>query len=176
SFDDLDGGKDSLEGYRSLMHGAIPEVHKFDSFTDEVNFIVERLTPMLAESGSMDRVCVTVRTNKLVDLYNEELRKHGIATCIIKHTEKDDSNNHGVRIATMHRVKGLEFDTVIIASANKGIIPHRRAIAGSDSVTEKEGLKAERALLYVAVTRARKNVLLTGYGDVCRWLDKNLRN
>jgi len=171
SFDDLDGGKDSLEGYRSLMHGAIPEVHKFDSFTDEVNFIVERLTPMLSESGSLDRVCVTVRTNKLVSLYDEELRKHGIATCIIKHTEKDDPNNHGVRIATMHRVKGLEFDTVIIASANKGIIPHRRAIAGSDSVTEKEGLKAERALLYVAVTRARKNVLVTGYGQMSEWVD-----
>ena len=171
SFDDLDGGKDSLEGYRSLMHGAIPEVHRFDSFTDEVNFIVERLTPMLSESGSMDRVCVTVRTNKLVSLYGEELRKHGIATCVIKHTEKDDPNNHGVRIATMHRVKGLEFDAVIIASANKNIIPHRRAIAGSDSVAEKEGLKAERALLYVAVTRARKNVLVTGYGQMSEWVD-----
>lgn len=60
---------------------------------------------------------------------------------------------------------------MIIASANKGIIPHRKAVTGSDSVTSSEGEKAEKALLYVAVTRARENVLITGYEEMSEWLD-----
>ena len=39
SFDDLDGGVDTQDGYRSLAHGAVPEVHRFSSFEEEINFI-----------------------------------------------------------------------------------------------------------------------------------------
>ncbi len=67
--------------------------------------------------------------------------------------------------------EGLEFNTMIVASADKGIIPHSKAITGSDSVTANEGIIAEKALLYVAVTRARKNVFITGYGEMSQWLD-----
>jgi len=166
-FDDLNGGWDEQSGYKSLMHGASPEVHRFDSFQDEIAFIIGKLTPLLPEVGKLDRVCIALRTNKLVQQYAEELDKHGLKPCIIKPSEKHDPERHGVRIATMHRVKGLEFDTMIIASANEGIIPHHKAITGSDLVTEEEGLISEKALLYVAVTRARQNVLITGFGELC---------
>ena len=171
SFDDLDGGLDTQDGYRSLTHGAVPKVHRFASFEEEIDFIVGRIAPLISEYRNVGSVCIAVRTNKLVNQYSEELKKHGLSTCIIKHFEKDSPNNPGVRIATMHRVKGLEFNTMIIASANKGIIPHGKAILGSDSVTSREGEKTEKALLYVAVTRARKNVLITGYGEMSEWLN-----
>jgi len=171
SFDDLDGGIDDQKGYMSLMHGAKPEVFAFSSFTEEIAFIIDKLKPLVSEAGELDKICIAVRTNKLVQQYAEELKKHGLNPCVIDPKRKHDRKEHGVRIATMHRVKGLEFDTMIIGSANKGIIPHYRAIAGSDSVTEQEGLKAERALVYVAVTRAKKNVLITGYGEMSEWLD-----
>ncbi|MCD4709170.1 MAG: AAA family ATPase, partial [Candidatus Sabulitectum sp.] len=170
SFDDLDGGVDTQDGYRSLIHGAAPEVHRFPGFEEEIDFIVGRIAPLISEYRNVGSVCIAVRTNKLANQYSEELKKHGLSTCIIKHSEKDSQDKPGVRIATMHRVKGLEFNTMIIASANKGIIPHSKAIMGSDSVTSREGEKAEKALLYVAVTRARKNVLITGYGEISEWL------
>ena len=116
---------------------------------EEIGFILDFIKPLMAESGMIDNVCIAVRTKKLVSLYAEELSKFGIAICIIDKLKKDNPAMHGVRVATMHRVKGLEFNTMIIASANKGVIPHNKAIAGSDSVTKKEGLKSERALLYV---------------------------
>ena len=171
SFDDLDGGIDTQNGYRSLIHGAAPEVHKFNTFEEEIDFIVGKIAPLVSELRNVGSVCIAVRTNKLALQYSEELKKHGLSTCIIKHFEKDSPDNPGVRIATMHRVKGLEFNTMIVASANKGIIPHSKAITGSDSVTANEGIKAEKALLYVAVTRARKNVFITGYGEMSEWLD-----
>jgi len=170
SFDDLNGGVDLQKGYRSLTHGVVPEVHCFSDRNEEINFIASKIVPLISELKNVASVCVAVRTNTLAKVYSDELKKHGIATCIIKHSEKDAQDTPGVRIATMHRVKGLEFNTMIIASANKGIIPHRKAVTGSDSVTEQEALKSERALLYVAVTRARKNVLITGYGNMSEWL------
>ncbi len=173
-FDDLNGGWDDQSGYKSLMHGAVPEVHRFDSFQEEITFIIEKLTPLLPEVGKLDRVCIALRTNKLVQQYAEELDRHGLKPCVIKPSEKHDPDKHGVRIATMHRVKGLEFDTMIIASANEGIIPHHKAVSGSDSITEEEGLVSEKALLYVAVTRARKSVLITGYGQISTFLRSDL--
>lgn len=170
SFDDLDGGVDTQSGYRSLTHGVLPEVHRFSTMDEEVGFIAGKIAPLISESKNVGSVCVAVRTNKLVKLYSDQLERHGLSTNIVRPSEKDDPSKPGVRIATMHRVKGLEFNTMIIASANRGIIPHSKAVAGSDSVTHTEGIKSEKALLYVAVTRARKNVLITGYGEMSEWL------
>ncbi len=70
----------------------------------------------------------------------------------------------------MHRVKGLEFDTMIVAGVNDSVVPLPAAMSGSDTVTLKEQEKSERALLYVAVTRARKQVLVTGHGRMSEWI------
>ena len=65
----------------------------------------------------------------------------------------------------MHRVKGLEFDRVVIASVNDGLIPHRRAYQGAGDTTELAKAETkERALLYVAATRAKKELLVLSYG------------
>lgn len=59
----------------------------------------------------------------------------------------------GVRLCTMHGAKGLEFDRVYLPDVNEGVIPGRRC------KTEEE-LEEERRLLYVAITRAKKELYL----------------
>ena len=77
----------------------------------------------------------------------------------------DDAKQAGVRLATMHRVKGLEFDRVIIASVNDGLVPLPQALAArGDEVGTREADLEERALLYVAATRAKREVVVTSYG------------
>jgi DNA helicase-2/ATP-dependent DNA helicase PcrA len=60
----------------------------------------------------------------------------------------------GVTLTTMHSAKGLEFDTVFVASAVEGCIPHER------SKTPEE-MEEERRLLYVALTRAREALYIS---------------
>ena len=170
SFDDLDGGIDAQEGYRSLVHGVSPEIHAFESFDKEIEFIVSKLVPMLVSPGQMSSVCITARTNSLLKQYADELASRGIATCFVKPDQEENRNSPGIRLATMHRVKGLEFDTMIVAAVNDGVMPLPKAMSGSDAVTLKEQEKSERALLYVAVTRARKQVLVTGHGRMSKWI------
>lgn len=68
-----------------------------------------------------------------------------------------------VVLSTIHQAKGLEWDTVYVMSLADGAFPSRR------SMDSEEAIQEERRLFYVAVTRARKNLILTysmtGLGD-----------
>jgi superfamily I DNA/RNA helicase len=71
----------------------------------------------------------------------------------------------------MHRIKGLEFETVIIAAVNEKIIPLDAAVLNTDDpVVRKESENRERALLYVAATRAKRQVVVCSYGKQSRFL------
>ena len=68
--------------------------------------------------------------------------------------EEDDDKNR-VTLMTMHASKGLEYPIVFIVGAEVGLIPHERALA------EEGGEEEERRLMYVAMTRAKKNLYVT---------------
>lgn len=68
--------------------------------------------------------------------------------------------NSPVRIMTIHRSKGLEFETVFVAGVHEGVIPHKM------SSDEEE----ERRILYVATSRAKDRLFLTCHGEPSRFL------
>ncbi|PJZ52693.1 ATP-dependent helicase [Leptospira adleri] len=68
----------------------------------------------------------------------------------------DDKEDNRVQLLTIHQSKGLEFDSVYVAGLEEGILPNSRVLTEESSVDE------ERRLLYVAMTRARKHLCLTG--------------
>ena len=69
-------------------------------------------------------------------------------------SEHQDGNNK-VSLMTVHSVKGLEFDDVFVIGMEEGIFPHYNAINdGSMSAIEEE-----RRLCYVAITRAKKELV-----------------
>ena len=70
------------------------------------------------------------------------------SVALVSDTDEMDDDNY-VTIATIHAVKGLEFDNVFIVGCEEGIFPTQRAIMDCD-------IEEERRLMYVAITRARK--------------------
>ena len=68
-------------------------------------------------------------------------------------TAMDSDDGNGVVIATVHGAKGLEFDTVFIVGCEEKIFP----ISRDDS----EDLEEERRLMYVAITRAKNDLIMT---------------
>jgi mRNA-degrading endonuclease RelE of RelBE toxin-antitoxin system len=171
SIDDLDGGVDDQKGYKSLLHGAVPVVRVFSSLQEEVDYIAEYLKQTETEAGSLSGVCLVARTNNLLNQYQNALNEKGIAVYLIRRREAEDRTASSVRLATMHRVKGLEFDHVIIAGVNDGIIPFEGVeMRSSDPTVRVDSEVNERALLYVAATRAKKEVMVTAFGKASRFL------
>ena len=78
----------------------------------------------------------------------------------------DDRSYDGIRIATMHRVKGLEFDYLFAAGVNNRVLPNGTRSDFSDDVSLEEFQTEEKCLLYVALTRARKGAYITCYGKM----------
>ncbi len=165
SIDDLDEGTDDNKGYRSLLHGIDPREEHFETFDQEVAAIAAYLTAIAAEGEPLSGCCLVVRTNELVDQYENALKARGIPTYRVHRTEAEDRRVAGVRVATMHRVKGLEFDHVVIASVREGVVPFRVVeMESGDPVVRREAEVHERALLYVGATRAKRDVMVTGFG------------
>jgi ATP-dependent DNA helicase UvrD/PcrA len=76
-------------------------------------------------------------------------------TALLTDLDQVAENEDRVLLLTAHNAKGLEFDLVIVTGLEEGLMPHASA------VEEPRDLEEERRLFYVAITRAREQVLLT---------------
>jgi superfamily I DNA/RNA helicase/mRNA-degrading endonuclease RelE of RelBE toxin-antitoxin system len=163
-FDDLDGHSDTQKGYVSLLQGEKPQIRQFKTFEAESKGIVAIIEEL--RSGSSEQsICLVARTKGQIDRYRHLIEKEGIATYTIESQGGDDQTKKGIRLATMHRVKGLEFDAIIIAGVSEGYNPLLTDEARSEDPTvRKDHLSMERSLLYVAATRAKRHVFVTTHG------------
>lgn len=158
AIDDLDGNLDALRGYRSLTHGDRPDVIESASYQDDVKHIKAILKQLADDAIEPRQVCITARTNDDVDSIVEGLKKAGVVTLLLERSTPDDSAVPGVRVATMHRIKGLEFGVLIIA-AYKGAAKYAELFArDEDAGVSVETETAERSLLHAAATLAKRNL------------------
>lgn len=166
SFDDLDDNYDNDKGCQSLTHGDRPEVNEFATPEQEMNFIIGKIHELEAYGVDQKSICIVARTHRLLDNYISGLQNAGIKSYEIKANKTDDRTFEGVRIATMHRIKGLEFDHVFVAAVNKKVLPFGTKDDFEDDISLEEFRTGEKCLLYVALTRARKSAYVSCYGGL----------
>ena len=169
-FDDLDDSFDTGDRCQSLTHGSVPEIIATANANEEFEAILAKIKGLIDGGVSAKNICVVARTHKLLDDYIAHFTSSGIRCYEIKGNKADDRGLDGIRVATMHRVKGLEFQYVFVVAANNRIIPLASAIDHTDSVSEQETMTAEKCLLYVALTRAQKGAYISGYGKMSEFL------
>jgi len=166
AFDDLDEDYDNGKGCQSLTHGDKPEIKEFGTPEEELNFIVNKIKELEATGVEQKNICIVARTHRLLDTYISGLQRAGIKSFEIKANKTDDRTFEGVRIATMHRVKGLEFDHVFAVAVNKKVLPFGTRADFEDDISLEEFRTGEKCLLYVALTRARKSAYVSCYGGL----------
>ena len=166
SFDDLDDSFDDGDKCRSLTHGSAPEVIATANANEEFDTVLVKVKGIIDSGVSAKNICIVARTHKLLDDYISHFTASGIRCYEIKGNKADDRGLEGIRVATMHRVKGLEFQYVFIVAVNNRIVPLASAIDHTDAVSEQETMTAEKCLLYVALTRAQKGAFISGYGKM----------
>ncbi|OGM92676.1 hypothetical protein A2372_00520 [Candidatus Wolfebacteria bacterium RIFOXYB1_FULL_54_12] len=88
------------------------------------------------------------------------------ATDTVKKKDLKRVQDNIVNLMTIHMSKGLEFDAVFVVGVNDGLLPHQMSYHNESEIEE------ERRLMYVAMTRARRELYLTFYHLPSRFLSE----
>lgn len=145
----------------SLLSGPPPTVRAFSSIADEIAALSAAINETLTDMAPED-VAVVARTNSQVTYYTQALMTAGITAVKLL---ADGAPGPGVRVATMHRVKGLEFRAVFLVGCSADVLP--QPFKGEDDAAARaDHEERERHLLYVAMTRAREVLWISGPGEL----------
>jgi len=154
---DVDGAEDERRGIVSVFDGPPPVVRTFSGTAEEAAAVREVVSGWLAEGVEPNEIGIFVRTPELV----------GRARAAIDRLDGAD------RITTvpMHLAKGLEFRAVAVMACDEGTLPLDERVADAADEAELDDIyETERRLLYVAATRAREHLLLTGVQPASEYL------
>ncbi|MCD0485994.1 AAA family ATPase [Streptacidiphilus sp. ASG 303] len=164
--DDMDDGQEHLTGYRSVFHGEGPEVAGFATKAAEIEALVARIAAWRKAGVAPEEIGVCARFVQLGRDAAEALRRAGIPAVVLG-AEAAGPDREGVRIGTMHRMKGLEFRCTAVLGVGEGTVPMRNALTPVevDPLQHQEDLLGELSLLFVACTRAREALSVTWHGN-----------
>ena len=159
----LDGEVDSLLGYRSPMHGPAPLVKTAANRTEELALLTERICSWLADGIELNAIGVAARSAALVREARAALEAAGIATVSLN----GRGSTKAVLAGTMHAMKGLEFQAVAVIGVEQGLVPASAAVTPQteDAAAHAQDLQRERCVLFVACTRARDHLYVSGTGE-----------
>ena len=127
--------------------GPEPVLEPFDSREGQSEFLVRYLSALQTSGEALRGICIVARTTGERDAIKRHLNAQDVEVELIERDTADDGVQAGVRFATMHRVKGLEFDRVVMASMNEGLVPLSAAIESGSDDTARESAEAEERSL-----------------------------
>jgi superfamily I DNA/RNA helicase/mRNA-degrading endonuclease RelE of RelBE toxin-antitoxin system len=169
SFDDLDGDAETLAGYRSVLSGALPELHPSADWEAEREAITELISQW--DDIPLEQIAICVPTNAMAQQVAVSLAQSGIRAVEIG--PDGPRGDEGVHIGTMFRFKGLEYQRMVIAGVSEGLVPRTEVIGmqRTDALRYRRELQRARSLLFVAATRSRDSLAIFWHGTPSRFLE-----
>lgn len=172
SVDDLNDGSDSFRGYVSLLHGVSPELLQFNSEAEELNNIVNWVTAQASMSIQLSDIGILCARRSDIDRVREALKLATIDTVSLG-SGPDDRSKPGVRVATMHRAKGLEFFAIAIPFMSESKFPPFGALSSAVDDADLEDIMLQsRSLLHVAATRAKRALMISWSGSATQLINQ----
>jgi superfamily I DNA/RNA helicase len=158
---DADGVVESRAGTVSVFNGVPPGIRLFDNEDAEIAAVGEWLAARLAESVAPDELAVFVRSDAELERATRAVSAAGVSAAVLDEAMR--STRGAVSVSTMHLAKGLEFRAVAVMACDDEIVPSQMRIDSmADEADLEDVYRTERHLLYVACTRARDHLLVTG--------------
>lgn len=162
--------EDGYSTVYSARNGEKPKVISFNNQINEDNYIIEK-TMELSKNGTS---CIIVKTKEQMNYYKDILVKELIYPIIIDRDNKDFPKDKQVFIGTFQSVKGLEFSNVIIPRCtDENLIKSNidTLLLSQDELEEK--LNDISKLVYVAITRAKNNLIITYTNELVTIIHKD---
>jgi mRNA-degrading endonuclease RelE of RelBE toxin-antitoxin system len=168
---DVDGNTEERRGTVSVFNGVPPEITVLDSPEDEIAAVANWLSALKTTENILPHeIGVFVRSPAQLERASKAVQKAGLLFKVLD--EQIETISGYASIGTMHLAKGLEFRAVVVMACDDEIIPLQERIetVGDDADLE-DVYNTERQLLYVACTRARDHLLVTGVAPASEFLD-----
>jgi hypothetical protein len=166
---DVDGLEDDRTATVSVFNGPLPEILHAAGEQEEAEKVAAFIRAVLLEGVEPAAIGVFVRSKNELPRARAAVALTGVEATEL--TGRTDGESGRIAIGTMHFAKGLEFQAVAIMACDEQVIPAQQRIADvSDEMELDEVYATERQLLYVAATRARDRLMISGVGPVSEFL------
>jgi hypothetical protein len=171
SLHDLDGNVEERRGTTSVFSGPPPEIGRRPDAAKEAEFVSGWLTARTnGDAIQPHEIGVFVRSAAQMDRAIDAVALAGLKSKVLDKNVEIACGT--VSIATMHLAKGLEFRAVAVMACDDEVIPLQERIENASDDSELEEIyTTERHLLYVACTRAREHLLISGAEPVSEFVD-----
>jgi superfamily I DNA/RNA helicase len=158
---DVDGREEERRGTISVFEGPSPEVVLSADANAEGQRVADFIREAIASGIAPGQIGVFVRSRRELPRARAAVEAAGERP--VELSERQVDVGERIAIGTMHLAKGLEFKAVAVMACDDEVLPSAERI---DSVVEESDLddvyETERHLLYVACTRARDRLLVSG--------------
>ncbi len=186
---DVDGIEEDRRGTVSVFNGPEPEIRVLESEAEEIATVGEWLRGLSVESGEaadtgsgLGALGLFVRSSSQIARALQAVETAGLQATRLGTPEaastrgladpSSGSDTPQVAIGTMHRAKGLEFRAVAVMACDDEVVPLQARIENvADEADLEDVYNTERHLLYVACTRARDRLVVTGVNPASEFLD-----
>ena len=157
-----------------MFDGPPPTVLACSDEDHECREVAAWIMQRLNEGCAPREIGVIVRSD--TELKRARIATKAAGVRAVELSEKVEVEDGAVSISTMHFAKGLEFRSVVVMACDDEVIPQSERIESvADDADLEEIYNTERHLLYVACTRARDHLLVTGVNPLSEFVDDFLK-
>ena len=167
---DVDGLEQDRTGTVSIFNGPAPTIIRAIDKSDETGKVANFLKAAIADGILPMEIGVFVRSRDEMPRAREAVRQAAMKP--LELSGRAEPPGDRVAIRTMHLAKGLEFRAVVVMACDDDILPQQaRVETVADEIELDEVYETERHLFYVACTRARDRLLVSGVAPASEFLD-----
>lgn len=167
---DVDGNVEKRANPMSAFNGPEPVISTFNTPEEEIKHVAQWLATLQEAGVEAHEIALFVRSENELSRAATALQRANIPFVTLD-IDMEVSLDKAT-LAVMHMAKGLEFKAVAVMACDTYIVPSRRRIEDMGDDADLEDLYVtERQLLYVACTRARDHLMISGVEPVSEFLD-----
>jgi superfamily I DNA/RNA helicase len=167
---DVDGNTEERNATISWFNGPPPEISVLETSDQETSIVSEWIKARRSEGVFPHEMAIFVRSKAQMERAKAAAEGSGVSFKLLD--ERVETITGTMSVGTMHLAKGLEFRVVVVMACDDEVIPLQERI---ETVTDDADLEdvynTERQLLYVACTRARDQLLVSGVAPESEFLD-----
>jgi superfamily I DNA/RNA helicase len=172
---DVDGNSEDRSDTVSVFNGPPPTVLSCVTAAEEIKAVGNWIAEQAKAGVAPHELGLFVRSEAQLERAKAAAKASGMAFRVLD--ERVETVSGHISIGTMHLAKGLEFRAVAVMACDDEVIPLQERIETvGDDADLQEVYDTERHLLYVACTRARDHLLVTGVEPVSEFLDDLMKD